>query len=87
MPPREDITFACQECGKVITFPIDRRGAVETCPYCFNYVDVPHKTAAVLDQGVGWVERSPTDAVNFVFALFTPFRINVPRRWLFRAPM
>jgi membrane protease YdiL (CAAX protease family) len=42
--PGEDITFACQDCGKNITFPRERRGGVETCPYCFNYVDVPYKS-------------------------------------------
>ncbi len=39
--PVADITFACQECGRSITFPGERRGRVEECPECGNYVDVP----------------------------------------------
>ena len=31
----------CSECGKQISFPGKRRGGVETCPYCRQYVDVP----------------------------------------------
>lgn len=41
--PEEDVSFACQVCGKSITFPGERRGHVETCPHCDNYVDVPDK--------------------------------------------
>jgi hypothetical protein len=37
----EAVAFACQECGKSITFPGDRRGHVEVCPRCGEYVDVP----------------------------------------------
>jgi len=47
-PPEEPITFACQECGKSITFPADRGGHVEVCPGCGRYVDVPRKTEAPL---------------------------------------
>jgi membrane protease YdiL (CAAX protease family) len=36
-----NITFVCHECDKRITFPGERRGHVETCPYCCAYVDVP----------------------------------------------
>jgi len=32
--PAGDVTFACQECGRSITFAEDRRGHVETCPNC-----------------------------------------------------
>ena len=39
--PGGDITFACEDCGKKITFPAERRGGVEICPHCDNYVDVP----------------------------------------------
>jgi membrane protease YdiL (CAAX protease family) len=46
--PEETITFACQECGKSITFPADRGGHVEDCPECGRYVDVPHKTETPL---------------------------------------
>jgi membrane protease YdiL (CAAX protease family) len=40
-----DITFACEECGKNVTFPGQRRGHVEVCPYCNSYLDVPEETA------------------------------------------
>ena len=43
--PKEDVTFACQDCGKSITFPGERRGHVEECPYCGNYIDVPENGA------------------------------------------
>jgi hypothetical protein len=36
-----DVVFECEECGKTVSFPGRRRGGVETCPYCYNYVDVP----------------------------------------------
>jgi membrane protease YdiL (CAAX protease family) len=39
--PAEEVRFACQECGKSVTFPGERRGHVETCPHCGEYVDVP----------------------------------------------
>jgi membrane protease YdiL (CAAX protease family) len=39
----EEIMFACQECGEVITFSGERRGHVETCPHCEEYVDVPYE--------------------------------------------
>jgi len=35
------ITFECEECGAEITCPADRRGYVEICPHCREYVDVP----------------------------------------------
>ena len=35
------ITFACEECGEPITVPGERRGRVEICPLCGEYVDVP----------------------------------------------
>ena len=35
------IHFRCSECGKEISFPAKRRGGVETCPHCYEYVDVP----------------------------------------------
>jgi membrane protease YdiL (CAAX protease family) len=40
-PFMESITFACQECGKNITMPAERRGHVEICPLCGEYADVP----------------------------------------------
>lgn len=39
----EPIGFACEECGKEITFPAHRGGCVEICPHCGRYVDVPEK--------------------------------------------
>ena len=38
-----EITYPCDECGKDITFPGDRRGHVEICPECGEYVDVPNE--------------------------------------------
>jgi membrane protease YdiL (CAAX protease family) len=38
------ILFACQECGKTISFPADSGGHVEVCPECGRYVDVPSET-------------------------------------------
>jgi membrane protease YdiL (CAAX protease family) len=46
--PDEDITFTCEDCGKTITFPAERRGGVETCPHCGNYVDVPLKNEGAM---------------------------------------
>ena len=46
--PQDDVTFACQECGKGITFPVERRGHVETCPHCRRYVDVPTYAESLL---------------------------------------
>jgi hypothetical protein len=43
--PRGRIPFACQSCGKNITFPGERGGHVEICPYCNEYVDVPDRPA------------------------------------------
>jgi hypothetical protein len=37
----EDVAFFCEECGNGVVFPNSRRGHVETCPHCGNYVDVP----------------------------------------------
>lgn len=39
--PSGPISFACEECGKPISFPAERRGKVEVCPKCGEYVDVP----------------------------------------------
>jgi membrane protease YdiL (CAAX protease family) len=56
--PDEDITFACQECGKKITFPGERRGHVETCPECGSYIDVPHRTEPAFVAGPGETDQS-----------------------------
>ena len=36
-----EAVFACEECGETITVPGERRGYVEVCPHCGQYVDVP----------------------------------------------
>ena len=36
-----DVEFDCEECGKPLRFPGARRGGVETCQHCNEYVDVP----------------------------------------------
>ena len=45
----EAITFACQECGKSITFPAYSGGHVEVCPECGRYVDVPRETEELFE--------------------------------------
>ena len=55
--PEEDVTFACQDCGKSITFPGERRGHVETCPECGGYVDVPEANEESVPA-----DRTRTDA-------------------------
>jgi membrane protease YdiL (CAAX protease family) len=47
-PLQEDVVFACQECGKTIAFPGERRGHVEVCPHCGRYVDVPRQSDQTL---------------------------------------
>ncbi len=37
------VEFDCEECGKFLSFPGRRRGYVETCPHCGEYVDVPER--------------------------------------------
>jgi hypothetical protein len=39
--PFDPIRFECEECGKPVAFPADRRGKVEVCPHCHEYLDVP----------------------------------------------
>lgn len=38
---KPEVTFECEECGKPLSFPGTRRGGVETCPNCREYIDVP----------------------------------------------
>jgi len=38
---KPDVKFDCEECGETISFAANRRGGVETCPFCRKYVDVP----------------------------------------------
>jgi len=52
----EDVVFLCQECRHVIGFPSERRGHVETCPACGNYVDVPDAAADLRPLEVEEVE-------------------------------
>jgi hypothetical protein len=35
------ITFDCEECGTEVTYSMRRKGGVEVCPHCGEYVDVP----------------------------------------------
>ena len=37
----QDVIFECDKCGESITFPAAARGRVETCPCCYEFVDVP----------------------------------------------
>ncbi len=56
-PNTENVTFACQECGKSVTFGVWRCGHVENCPHCGSYVDVP-------DVGEEPCSAGPTSAAN-----------------------
>jgi membrane protease YdiL (CAAX protease family) len=47
--PEEDITFACQECGKSIALPAYYAGRVGDCPECGSYVDVPRESEQASD--------------------------------------
>ena len=38
---KEDVTFACEECGHELTFPSFWRGHVRSCPHCGKHIDVP----------------------------------------------
>ncbi|TWT36266.1 hypothetical protein KOR34_11700 [Posidoniimonas corsicana] len=38
---QEDIEFDCEECGAPLKMPGNRRGRVETCPKCREFIDVP----------------------------------------------
>lgn len=44
-PPKEmvggEVAFACESCGSILKFPGHRRGGVESCSSCGEYVDVP----------------------------------------------
>ena len=40
-----DITFDCDECGQTLSYSANRRGGVETCPNCGDYVDVPDSSS------------------------------------------
>ncbi len=40
----EGVSFHCPSCNAEIWFPSDRRGHVEECPECGNFVDVPDST-------------------------------------------
>jgi membrane protease YdiL (CAAX protease family) len=61
--PCEDISFTCEDCGKKITFPAERRGGVETCPHCNNYVDVPLKNeGAMVIDGISPAPKPETPA-------------------------
>ena len=38
---KEDVVFPCEECGAMLQFPSNRRGKVDVCRHCGDYVDVP----------------------------------------------
>jgi membrane protease YdiL (CAAX protease family) len=57
-PAEREIAFACQACGKPITFPADRGGHVEVCPLCGDYVDVPDARQQQPAGEAEWAERS-----------------------------
>jgi membrane protease YdiL (CAAX protease family) len=96
------VTFACQECGKSVTFPDDRRGHVEECPYCSSYVDVPRESDPALlselqaaedaGQPNGPVAGSRTSAQLWieVFAVlclaYFPYLFTALSSWLWRSP-
>ncbi|NLS93840.1 MAG: hypothetical protein GXX96_16890 [Planctomycetaceae bacterium] len=42
----EDVVFPCEECGEMLSFPGYRRGKVEVCRHCGEYVDVPSAEGA-----------------------------------------
>lgn len=46
LPP---IRFSCSDCGAVLEFPGNRRGGVESCDHCGQYVDVPEQSEPDLD--------------------------------------
>ena len=68
-PAADALRFTCQECGKTVVFPGDRRGQVEECPYCGNYVDVPEESDARLPAEQDALAPSPA-------AEMAPFRIR-----------
>jgi hypothetical protein len=35
------VDATCEECGRTSRFPAEQRGAVQNCPQCGEYVDVP----------------------------------------------
>ncbi|MHC5077662.1 MAG: hypothetical protein ACYTHN_01495 [Planctomycetota bacterium] len=35
------ISFKCDSCKALVTFTLDKAGTVQSCPECFEYVDVP----------------------------------------------
>lgn len=37
----EEITFECEECTQVVSFPVGMAGMVENCPTCGEWVDIP----------------------------------------------
>jgi hypothetical protein len=39
--PRTVVEFRCDSCSEVVSFPGTKRGSVQSCPHCGEYVDVP----------------------------------------------
>lgn len=57
------ISFPCESCRQVVTFPAARRGHVEECPHCGGFLDVPSASSCAqpaatspqpLPAGVWW---------------------------------
>lgn len=62
------VTFACQECGRSISFPADRCGHVETCPHCYEYVDVPSTPSEMLSvQTIPAADSAPREPFGMLF--------------------
>lgn len=46
------IALTCEECGASLRFPVSRRGKVEVCDQCGEYVDVPERAESVPSESV-----------------------------------
>lgn len=54
------IEVRCEECGKTTEFPAEKRGTVQDCPHCGEYLDVgdlgDDETSDVVDDDENGVE-------------------------------
>ncbi|GEM_PF-3047055 len=37
------VTVKCGKCKKLVTFDARKKGTVQSCPHCFEYLDVPEE--------------------------------------------